>query len=116
MGSFIRRRRPRAHELGLHLTKGEGGVEAAIFAPSGKGIPLRLERMEPDWAITAVRDLANELGVDVAVMDDAGVWEDLSLARDTGSRTARDRDVSAGETEPLAVRFPPSGCVPRDSR
>lgn len=114
MGSFIRRRRPRANELGLQFTKGDGGVEAALFAPCGKGIPLRLQGMRPEWAITTARDLANELGMNVAVIDEAGVWDhvdvldDASTGFEGGGKAGAPITASGPSTAQLAQ---PSGAV-----
>lgn len=101
MGSFIRRRRPRANELGLEFTRGEGGVQAALFTPCGNGNPLRLEGMRPEWAISAARDLANELGLDVAVIDEVGIWEDdaawdMSAAEEDASSAGGRRGTAGG--------------------
>lgn len=83
MATFIRRRKPREHELGLEFTRGAAGVEATLLAPSVNGIPLRFNGMAPECAIATARELAHELGLVVAVVDNARIFGDVAPSPDS---------------------------------
>ncbi|ESR23882.1 hypothetical protein [Lutibaculum baratangense] len=106
MATFIRRRKPREHELGLEFTRGAAGVEVTLLAPSVNGIPLRFKGMAPECAIATARDLAQELGLVVAVVDNAQVWQDVPPSPD-GGPLILDRLGRSGSTVTPTLHAPP---------